>query len=177
MNLPNFLSFSRIFLLFPIIISFEYNFYLFSVTTFIIAAMTDYLDGLIARKNNLTTKSGALLDLLADKIFVSTLLIWLTYKLDSQLILISSILIITREISISYLRMFMISNSRKVDDLKSDFLGKFKTTLQMTGIGFTLIIPISIDYISNISISLIALSAIISWYSFIKYLNKWFKTN
>ena len=47
----------------------------------------------------------------------------------------------------------------------------------MTGIGFTLIIPISIDYISNISISLIALSAIISWYSFIKYLNKWFKTN
>ena len=62
--------------------------------------MTDYLDGLIARKNNLTTKSGALLDLLADKIFVSTLLIWLTYKLDSQLILISSILIITREISI-----------------------------------------------------------------------------
>lgn len=177
MNLPNFLSLSRIFLLFPIIISFEYNFYLFSVTTFIIAAITDYLDGLIARKNNLTTKSGALLDLLADKIFVSTLLIWLTYKLDSQLILISSILIITREISISYLRMFMVSNSRKVDDLKSDFLGKFKTALQMIGIGFTLIVPISIDYISNISISLIVLSAIISWYSFVKYLNKWVKKN
>jgi len=173
MNLPNFLSLSRIFLLFPIIILFEYDFYLFSVTTFIIASITDYLDGFIARKNNLTTQSGALLDLLADKIFVSTLLIWLTYKLDSQLILISSILIITREISISYLRMFMVSHSRQVNDLKSDFLGKLKTTLQMTGIGFTLIIPISTDYISNISISFIVLSAIISWYSFIKYLNKW----
>lgn len=176
-NLPNFLSLSRIFLLFPIIISFEYNFYLFSVTTFIIASITDYLDGLIARKNNLTSQSGALLDLLADKIFVSTLLIWLTYKLDSQLILISSILIITREISISYLRMFMVSHSRQVNDLKSDFLGKLKTTLQMTGIGFTLIVPISIDYISNISISFIVLSAIISWYSFIRYLNKWVKKN
>jgi CDP-diacylglycerol--glycerol-3-phosphate 3-phosphatidyltransferase len=177
MNLPNFLSLSRIFLLFPIIILFEYNFYLFSVTTFIIASITDYLDGFIARKNNLTTQSGALLDLLADKIFVSTLLIWLTYKLDSQLILISSILIITREISISYLRMFMISHSRQVNDLKSDFLGKLKTTLQMTGIGFTLIVPISTDYISNISISFIFLSAVISWYSFIKYLNKWVKKN
>lgn len=177
MNLPNFLSFSRIFLLFPIIISFEYNFYLFSVSIFIIASITDYLDGFIARKNNLTTQSGALLDLLADKIFVSTLLIWLTYKLDSQLILISSILIITREISISYLRMFMVSHSRQVNDLKSDFLGKLKTTLQMTGIGFTLIVPISKDFISNISISFIVLSAIISWYSFIKYLNKWVKKN
>ena len=164
MNLPNFLSLSRIFLLFPIIISFEYNFYLFSVITFIIASMTDYLDGFIARKNNLTTQSGALLDLLADKIFVSTLLIWLTYKLDSQLILISSILIITREISISYLRIFMISRSRQINDLKSDFLGKLKTTLQMTGIGFTLIVPISMDLISNISIAFIFLSAIISWY-------------
>lgn len=177
MNLPNFLSLSRIFLLFPIIISFEYNFYLFSVSIFIIASITDYLDGFIARKNNLTTQSGALLDLLADKIFVSTLLIWLTYKLDSQLILISSILIITREISISYLRMFMVSHSRQVNDLKSDFLGKLKTTLQMTGIGFTLIVPISKDFISNISISFIVLSAIISWYSFIKYLNKWVKKN
>ena len=108
---------------------------------------------------------------------VSTLLIWLTYKLDSQLILISSILIITREISISYLRMFMVSHSRQVNDLKSDFLGKLKTTLQMTGIGFTLIVPISKDFISNISISFIVLSAIISWYSFIKYLNKWVKKN
>ena len=50
MNLPNFLSFSRIFLLFPIIISFEYNFYLFSVTTFIIASLTDYLDGYDSQK-------------------------------------------------------------------------------------------------------------------------------
>jgi phosphatidylglycerophosphate synthase len=71
----------------------------------------------------------------------------------------------------------MISHSRQVNDLKSDFLGKLKTTLQMTGIGFTLIVPISTDYISNISISFIFLSAVISWYSFIKYLNKWVKKN
>jgi len=144
---------------------------------FIVASITDYLDGYFARKNNQTSNVGALLDLLADKVFVSTLLIWMTFNFESLLILISSILIVSREISISYLRIFMISRSRQINDLKSDFLGKLKTTLQMTGIGFTLIVPISMDLISNISIAFIFLSAIISWYSFIKYLNKWVKKN
>ena len=50
----------------------------FLVLTFIIASITDYLDGYFARKNNQTSDLGALLDLLADKIFVSVLLIWMT---------------------------------------------------------------------------------------------------
>jgi len=175
MNLPNFLSITRILLLLPIIIFFEYSFYLFSTITFIIASITDYLDGYIARKKNLTSQSGALLDLLADKIFVSTLLVWLTFNFDNVLILISSILIISREISISYVRMFMILNSRQVSEIKSNFIGKLKTTFQLTGIGFILITPLTPSFIFNFSILLIVLSSLISWYSFAKYLNNWFK--
>ena len=175
MNLPNFLSITRVLLLLPIIIFFEYSFYLFSTITFIIASITDYLDGYIARKKNLTSQSGALLDLLADKIFVSTLLVWLTFNFDNVLILISSILIISREISISYVRMFMILNSRQVSEIKSNFIGKLKTTFQLIGIGFILITPLTPSFIFNFSILLIFLSSLISWYSFAKYLNNWFK--
>lgn len=173
MNLPNILSISRIVLLFPIILLFEYGLYLISAGVFLIASITDYLDGYFARLNNASSESGALLDLLADKIFVSTLLIWSTFNFDSILILVSAILIISREISISYLRLFVISLSKKIDDVKSNYLGKLKTTFQMIGLGFILITPITSIFIFQLSTILILLSAIISWYSFIKYLNKW----
>ena len=173
MNIPNFLSTLRILLLVPIIFFFEYDFYLFSLIIFIIAALTDYLDGYFARKNNQTTDTGALLDLLSDKIFVCVLLIWMTFHFDSLIILISSILIVSREISISYLRLFIISKSKQISNVKSDLYGKFKTALQMIGLGVILISPLTSVLIFNLSLSLIFLSALLSWYSFAKYLNKW----
>jgi CDP-diacylglycerol--glycerol-3-phosphate 3-phosphatidyltransferase len=160
-------------LLIPIIYFFEFGFYLLSLITFIVASLTDYLDGYYARKINQASEIGSLLDLLADKLFVSTLLIWMTFKFDSLAILISSILIISREISISYLRLFVISNSKTIIEVKSDLLGKFKTTFQMIGLGCILISPFTSNFIFNISLSLILFSALISWYSLIRYLNKW----
>ena len=96
MNVPNILSISRIFLLIPIIIFFENESYLLSIITFIIASVTDFLDGYIARKRNLVSKTGALLDLLADKVFVSIILIWLTFAFGNISILVAAILIISR---------------------------------------------------------------------------------
>ena len=147
MNIPNFLSSLRILLLVPIIFSYEYGFYVFSLLIFIIAALTDFLDGYFARKNNQTSDLGALLDLLADKIFVSVLLIWMTFHFDSLILLISSILIVSREISISYLRLFIISNSKKISNVKSDKYGKFKTAFQMIGLGVILISPLTSSFI------------------------------
>ena len=92
MNVPNLLSISRVVLLIPIIFLFEYEFYLISVGVFLLASITDYLDGYFARKNNQTSSVGSLLDLLADKIFVSVLIIWMTFNFDNLLIFISSIL-------------------------------------------------------------------------------------
>ncbi len=173
MNLPNILSISRIFLLFPIIFLFEFEFYFVSLGIFIVASITDYLDGYFARKNNQTSNVGALLDLLADKVFVSTLLIWMTFNFESLLILISSILIVSREISISYLRLFIVSQSKYMDEIKSDLIGKYKTTFQMIGLGFLLISPILSSIFFNISLGLIFFSALMSWYSLARYLKKW----
>tara|TARA_B100002019_G_scaffold276010_1_gene274404 strand:+ start:634 stop:1071 length:438 start_codon:yes stop_codon:yes gene_type:complete len=143
------------------------------MVTFIVASLTDYLDGYFARKNNQTSDFGALLDLLADKLFVSILLIWMTFNFDSATILIASILIISREISISYLRILIISKSKYPNEVKSDLLGKYKTAFQMMGLGLILISPITSDYVFNFSLLLIIFSALISWYSFANYLNKW----
>ena len=173
MNLPNFLSISRIFLLLPIIVFFEKGFFFLSFTIYIFAAFTDYLDGLLARKYRQTSDLGSLLDLLADKLFVSILLIWITFKFDSLVILISSILIISREISISYLRLFIVSKSGSINEVKSDLIGKYKTAFQMVGLGLILISPITPKFTLDFSLLLIIISAIISWYSLIKYLNKW----
>ena len=173
MNLPNILSISRIFLLVPIIAFFENGFFLLSFTIYIIAAFTDYLDGLLARKYSQTSDLGSLLDLLADKLFVSILLIWMTFEFSSSVILISSILIISREISISYLRLFIVSKSGSINEVKSDLIGKYKTAIQMVGLGLILISPITPDFIFDFSLLLIIISVLISWYSLIKYLNKW----
>ncbi len=173
MNLPNILSISRIFLFVPIILLFENGFFLFSLLIFIIAALTDYFDGYFARKNNQTSKVGSLLDLIADKIFVSSLLIWMTFYFDNLIILISSILIISREISISNLRLFIITESQQLTEVKSDFLGKFKTTFQMVSIGFIFASPYTSDTFFKLSLGLIFFSSLISWVSFLSYLKKW----
>ena len=173
MNLPNVLFVTRIFLLIPIILFFENAMFLLSVLTFVIASVTDYLDGYYARKNDLSSDLGAFLDLLADKIFVSIILIWMTFNFNSLVILVSSILIVSREISISYLRLFIITQSKDIIEVKSDLLGKYKTTLQMIGLGFILISPLMSNLFFNISLSLLFFSAFISWYSFFKYLKKW----
>ena len=173
MNLPNILSTSRILLLIPIIFFFELGWYLFSIFVFVIAAISDFLDGYFARKNDQTSDTGALLDLLADKLFVSILLIWMTFNFNNIAILISSILIISREISISYLRLYFLSISREIKEIKSDKIGKYKTASQMIGLGLILVSPSTPNFIFNLSLILIFFSALISWYSLIKYLKKW----
>ena len=97
----------------------------------------------------------------------------MTFNFESLLILISSILIVSREISISYLRLFIVSQSKYMDEIKSDLIGKYKTTFQMIGLGFLLISPILSSIFFNISLGLIFFSALMSWYSLARYLKKW----
>ena len=173
MNLPNILSLSRIFLLLPIIIFFYKSFYLLSLIIFITAAITDYLDGYIARKKNQNSDQGALLDLLSDKIFVSILLIWMTFFFDSLLILFSTLLIVSREITVSYLRLYLVSKSFSIDDVKADVLGKLKTSFQMIGLALVLISPYFSDLVFYTSTTFLMLSAVFSWASLLNYFKKW----
>ena len=173
MNLPNFLSISRLLLLIPIIFFFENGFYLLSAIIFIIASITDYLDGYIARKNNLSSEVGAILDLLSDKLFVSIILIWMTYYFESLFIFLSTILIVSREISISFLRLHLVLKSKDLSDVKADLFVKLKTVLQMFSLGIILISPYFDNLVFSFFEILLMMSAIFTWISLLKYLVSW----
>ena len=85
----------------------------------------------------------------------------------------SFIPIFSREISISYLRLFIVSQSKNMDEIKSDLIGKYKTTFQMLGLGFLLISPLLSSTFFNVSLGLIFFSAFMSWYSLARYLKQW----
>jgi CDP-diacylglycerol--glycerol-3-phosphate 3-phosphatidyltransferase/cardiolipin synthase len=98
---------------------------------FIVAAVTDWLDGYLARRWNETSAFGAFLDPVADKLMVATALILLVYldRLDAIL----AVIIIGREITISALREWMAQiGARK--NVAVSMVGKIKTTAQMTAI-------------------------------------------
>ena len=81
--IPNLISLSRIFLIFPIILCIMINNIQLAFLFFLIASFTDFLDGYIARYLRQESVLGANLDLLADKIFVSSLLIFISFHFDN----------------------------------------------------------------------------------------------
>ena len=139
LNLPNLLTWLRIFLipLFVGIFYFEKSWVsassqnLVATAIFVTAAVTDWLDGWIARKFNQTSAFGAFLDPVADKLMVAAALIILVQlnRVDAVIALI----IIGREIAISALREWMaqIGQSKSI---AVSFLGKIKTVMQMVAI-------------------------------------------
>ena len=109
--------------------------HLFSVILFVLAAITDWLDGYLARILNQSSAFGAFLDPVADKLMVAAALIMLV-KLG-QVDAIIAFIIIGREITISALREWMaqLGESKSV---AVSMLGKVKTTFQMIAIPFLL---------------------------------------
>jgi CDP-diacylglycerol--glycerol-3-phosphate 3-phosphatidyltransferase len=131
-TLPNRLSLVRI-LLIPVIVllisSQKENLLFASSILFIIAGITDGLDGWIARRMSMTTRLGVLLDPIADKLLVSSVLIALTYYHLVPLWI--TILLVGRELVINGLRSFYAMEGITI---YPSFSGKFKTALQIVGI-------------------------------------------
>lgn len=109
---------------------------------FAVASFTDYLDGYYARKYNQSTALGAMLDPVADKLLVAVVLVSLVWKhsegWEGVFIMISTVIIIGREILISALREFMSGlNIRSA--VAVQYIGKVKTTAQIFALGFLII--------------------------------------
>lgn len=139
MNIANKLTLLRIVLV-PIFVAIKYSTLPYSLPIsgglFIISSLTDFLDGYLARKNNLVTKFGKFADPLADKILVSAALICLT---DFQMIPAwTAIIIIAREFTITGFRI--IAASENITFAASP-LGKIKTITQMISISWLLFAP------------------------------------
>ena len=139
-NLPTLFTWARIVAI-PLIVGVFYldlsptHQNLFATVLFVVVALTDWLDGYLARKLNQTSSFGAFLDPVADKILVcASLLVLLELQRVNALV---ALVIIGREITISALREWMaqIGASRSV---AVHMVGKLKTTVQMVAIPFLL---------------------------------------
>jgi len=128
--------------LIPVLILFFYLPFAWSslaaAAVFILAAITDWLDGYLARRMNLMSKLGAFLDPVADKLMVATALVLLVQKPPDIIFpmiffTVSAAIIIGREIAISGLREWMAEMGER-GTIKVGFLGKLKTIFQMTAI-------------------------------------------
>ncbi len=100
-----------------------------------IAAVTDFIDGWVARKFNQQSRFGEFLDPVADKLMVSIVLVMLVQAQSGWFEDIIAMIIIGREITISALREWMATIGERAN-VKVSMLGKVKTTLQMFGIAF-----------------------------------------
>ncbi len=150
-TLPNILTISRIALIPAIVVLYYYQpsysdtpifswFNLYLVAAYAVVSITDYFDGLLARKMDLASDLGAFLDPVADKLMVSTALILLVdfYPVDSHwYITLSAIIIISREILVSALREWMGTIGKR-SNINVSWIGKVKTFMQIFAILFLL---------------------------------------
>ena len=133
---------------------------------FLMASFTDFLDGYFARLLEQESILGANLDLLADKIFVSSLLIFISFHFDNLVFLMMTILIIAREISIGTIRQYLLEINKE-NKIKVNFLGKFKTFFQFCSIGIALIF-LDTEFAFIVEV-VVVIAAILSWLSLLNY--------
>jgi CDP-diacylglycerol--glycerol-3-phosphate 3-phosphatidyltransferase len=135
-SLPNILTIARIVAV-PLVIALFYWHHPWSsplaAVVFIAAALTDTLDGFLARRLGITTPLGEFLDPVADKLMVATALVLLVGHDTRPLIVITAAVIIGREITVSALREWMAQLGARGKVAVSG-MGKLKTILQMTGL-------------------------------------------
>jgi CDP-diacylglycerol--glycerol-3-phosphate 3-phosphatidyltransferase len=137
---------------------------------FTIAGLTDWLDGYLARRLNLTSKFGAFLDPVADKLMVTTTLVIIVQADPRIIIALVAAIIIGREFTISALREWMAELGARNVVAVSGF-GKLKTILQMVGLGMMLwTYPLYGIPIYEIGMSLLIISAGLTMYSMFIYI-------
>lgn len=172
MNLPNKLTTLRVIMI-PFFVFFllwqngeNYTFRMIALALFIIASLTDLLDGKIARKYNLVTNFGKFMDPLADKLLVCSAMICLieTGQLAAWIVIV----IIAREFIISGFRLVASDNGVVI---AASYWGKFKTTFQMLMV-IVLILNIDHPFFQILGVILTYVALILTIVSLIDYIVK-----
>ena len=164
--LVNLLTISRIVLAFFIFgLIMQSNGYVLAFFLFIFAGVTDFLDGYLARKYDLKSVIGEILDPIADKILIIFILFALAINLSSYVVGFFASLIISREILVSALRDYN-SRNNNTSETKVTFNAKFKHTTQIITISLYLFaLAINSMLLLIISDLLLAISTIITLYT------------
>lgn len=147
LNIPTLLTLARIVLI-PFFVG---VFYLHSwwgnvlaAAIFLLAGITDYLDGYLARRLNQSTRFGAFLDPVADKLMVAAALVLLVEYHANAWLAVPAIVIISREITVSALREWMAEVGQRAAVAVS-YIGKVKTVVQITAITLLLAVEPAFD--------------------------------
>ncbi len=172
-NLPTYLTFLRIALI-PLLVIVFYLPLAYSnvlcTAIFIVAAMTDWLDGYLAREMGQETPFGAFLDPVADKLMVAVVLVLLVQSEANVWMAIAAAIIIGREITIASLREWMAEIGQRSKVAVSS-LGKWKTTAQMIAIGCLLYREELFNLpVRQIGYFTLYISAILTIWSMVSYL-------
>ncbi len=139
--------------------------YIICAILFIIASTTDFLDGHIARKNNLVTDFGKVMDAIADKILVNGILIILA--VDGFIPRAIPVIIITRDTFVDSIKMVAGQSGHAVG---ASIAGKIKTICMMVGVSLMLLSNLPFELINiKIAHGLIILATILSVYSGVQY--------
>ncbi len=141
--------------------------YVIAGVIFVIASLTDFLDGYLARKNNQVTDTGKMLDAIADKVLVNSVLIILAaHGFIHEII---PVIIVVRDIVVNAIKMEAASKGKVVAAIGS---GKLKTASLMVGIVLTFIYNLPFELI-NIRVSdfLLYFACIMSIISAVQYFN------
>ncbi len=136
-NLPNILSSLRILLAPVLAVIFFWDTtsaQIWTTVVFVTAALTDWLDGYLAKKWSQISPFGAFIDPVADKLIVTVSLLLIIYKTPAWYLLLPIIIIIGREIAVSALREWAAALSQR-NVVNVSYIGKLKTTCQMVSIG------------------------------------------
>lgn len=133
---------------------------------FVVAAITDWLDGYFARKLNMSSAFGRFLDPVADKLMVAAALIILVQWHPDIVMAISAIVIISREIAVSALREWMAELGNRTSVAVS-YVGKLKTTFQMVAITVLLL---NWESLETLGYALLIVSVILTLWSMFIYL-------
>jgi CDP-diacylglycerol--glycerol-3-phosphate 3-phosphatidyltransferase len=139
--------------------------YIIAGVLFIIASLTDFVDGKIARSRNLVTNFGKMIDAIADKVLVNSILIILAASGDIHPIV--PVIVVFRDTVVDSIKMIAGSKGRVVAAIKS---GKLKTACLMTGIALTLFYNMPFEFINlRVADGLLLIATILSLYSGIQY--------
>jgi len=177
-TIPNIITFIRIFLI-PIILYLLFsenpNIVLIAGLLFIVSSVSDYFDGYLARTLNQSSKLGTLLDPVADKLLIASVIVVLVDTgVISNIHVVPAIIILLREIAISGLREFL---AKLNTDMPVSKLAKYKTTFQMVSLSI-LIISLGFelnDLLWNIGLITLWIAAIITLLSGYNYMVKGLK--
>ncbi len=139
-NLPNTLTWLRILMIPAILVLFNLPYWWkdpAACAAFALAGITDTLDGYYARKWGQTSRLGAFLDPVADKLIVAAALVLIVSKDPRWFVVIAAIVIIGREIAVSALREWMAEIGARAR-IKVSIWGKYKTVMQIVGLSLLL---------------------------------------